>query len=66
MNTNIFGKPIIIEQFIKERRDICNSCEHLKTFVGAKFCESCGCSIWAKTQLKNTKCPEGKWDAQPN
>jgi hypothetical protein len=50
--------------FTEKRREICNKCEHLTTIIGAKVCNSCGCSIWAKTLLPNTKCPEGKWNAE--
>ena len=50
--------------FIQIRRDICNSCEHLKTFVGIESCDVCGCAIWAKTRIKSASCPKGKWNAQ--
>ena len=52
--------------FIDKRKLICNSCEHLKIIVGAKFCNSCGCAIWGKTMIKSQSCPEGKWDAEKN
>jgi len=52
--------------YIEIRRNICNSCEHLKIIIGAKFCNSCGCAIWGKTLMKNQSCPEGKWDAEKN
>ena len=52
--------------YIIERRDICDSCEHKKIVIGAKFCNSCGCAIWGKTLIKWEKCPEGKWNAEEN
>ncbi len=39
------------------RRNICEQCEYNKVSV----CMKCNCIIPAKTSLKNTKCPEGKW-----
>ena len=50
--------------FVERRREICNKCEHLTTIIGAKICNSCGCSIWAKTMIPIAKCPEGKWNAE--
>jgi hypothetical protein len=48
--------------FTLKRREICDKCEHLTTIIGAKVCDKCGCSIWAKTMIPGAKCPEGKWD----
>ena len=50
--------------FVERRREICNKCEHLTTVIGAKICNSCGCSVWAKTMIPIAKCPEGKWNAE--
>ena len=50
--------------FVQARREICSHCEHQKTLMGARFCDTCGCAIWGKTLLKFEKCPEGKWDAE--
>lgn len=50
--------------FIDKRRKICSTCEHLTVIIGAKVCNSCGCSIWGKTLIKSSKCPEGKWNAE--
>ena len=47
--------------FIEIRRNICDKCEHQKLLIGLKTCDKCGCVIWAKTQLKNSECPIGKW-----
>lgn len=52
--------------YIEKRRNICNSCEHKKIIIGAKFCNSCGCAIWGKTMIKSQSCPEGKWNAEKN
>lgn len=48
------------------RRQICDTCEHKKIVIGAKFCNSCGCAIWGKTLIKWEKCPKGKWNAEEN
>jgi len=53
-----------MKDYIQERREICNACEHKKIIIGAKMCEKCGCSIWAKTMIPIMKCPIGKWDAK--
>jgi hypothetical protein len=50
--------------FVETRREICNKCEHLTTIIGAKVCNKCGCSIWGKTLLSGSKCPDGKWNAE--
>jgi len=59
------GESSVIN-FVQQRRDICNSCEHLTTIIGIKSCEVCGCAIWSKTMMPGTKCPKGKWDAEKN
>jgi hypothetical protein len=58
------GKLQRIEDFVQNRRDICNSCEHKKVVIGANICDKCGCSIWAKSMIPAFKCPIGKWDAK--
>lgn len=50
--------------FIQKRRDICNSCEHLRIIIGAKICDKCGCSVWAKSMIPIAKCPIGKWESE--
>ena len=50
--------------FVARRREICEKCEHLTTIIGAKVCNKCGCSTWAKTMIPIAKCPEGKWNAE--
>ena len=52
--------------FYDTRREICNKCEHLTTYVGVKACKICGCAIWSKTLLKGQSCPVGNWDAEQN
>jgi hypothetical protein len=47
--------------FVERRREICNSCDHLKKYVGVRMCGKCGCSIWGKTMIPFAKCPIGKW-----
>lgn len=47
------------ESIVKNRMDICNSCEYLiKT---TKQCSECGCFMVFKTTLANAECPKGKW-----
>ena len=58
------GEDRKVITFVERRRDICNKCEHLTTIIGAKVCNKCGCSIWGKTMLSGSKCPEGKWNAE--
>ena len=48
---------------IKNRMDICSSCEH---FAITKQCKLCGCFMPAKTLLSNAACPIGKWDKEDN
>lgn len=55
------GQGSVEIPFYKQRREICNSCEHLKIFVGAKTCGKCGCSVWGKTLIPFAKCPIDKW-----
>jgi hypothetical protein len=50
--------------FVARRREICEKCEHLTTIIGAKVCNKCGCSTWAKTMIPIAKCPAGKWNAE--
>lgn len=50
----LIAEPEIVEQ----RISLCNSCEHLS---GLRNCKRCGCFVDAKTILKNTNCPVGKW-----
>ena len=39
--------------YVIVRRRICETCEHKKIIIGAKFCTSCGCAIWGKTLIRN-------------
>jgi hypothetical protein len=50
--------------FVKNRRDICDTCEHLTLLIGLKTCNKCGCSIWGKTLLRGSSCPIGKWNIE--
>lgn len=47
------------ESVIKNRMDICNSCEYL--IKATKQCSKCGCFMVLKTTLANAECPENKW-----
>jgi len=45
----------------QDRLNICFECE-LKTMkLGEALCTECNCFLKAKTMLKKTKCPLGKW-----
>jgi hypothetical protein len=46
----------------EQRLAICGDCEFQKTMaIIGRYCEKCGCILKAKTKLKWTKCPIGKW-----
>lgn len=51
-----------MDEYVKAREDICNSCDKMWIKFTARICGECGCFIKTKTMLKNTKCPLGKWD----
>ena len=51
-------------KFFEKRRLICDECEHKTQIMGINTCDACGCSIWAKTMIPISKCPEGKWNAE--
>ena len=61
MDSNTETKII---SWLQNRRDICNSCDKLTTYVGIKACSECGCAVWSKTMLRGQKCPLGKWNAE--
>jgi rRNA maturation endonuclease Nob1 len=45
---------------VREKRiTICKSCPEL--FQPTDTCKKCGCFVNAKTWIKNTTCPLGKW-----
>lgn len=60
----MWGKLQRLDEVVKKRREICNSCEHKKILMGAKICGKCGCSIWAKSAIPSFKCPLDKWDKE--
>lgn len=47
------------EDLAKRRLDICKSCEWYRP--KSNTCKKCGCFMKLKTQLKDAKCPIGKW-----
>lgn len=53
-------KVICPTEQIKERANICKTCEHL---TKVKTCAKCGCNIYLKVTLAFEKCPQGKWNA---
>ena len=47
----------------RERRyAICTACEH--RIVRLDACSKCLCYLPAKTSLKNSRCPLGKWSVK--
>jgi len=52
-------KLIASDDVVKDRLDICMSCEYLITYTNQ--CKKCGCFINLKTKIKNAKCPIDKW-----
>lgn len=42
-----------------ERYSICKGCEFYNELL--RSCKKCGCFLPAKTKLKNSNCPIGKW-----
>lgn len=48
--------------FVIKRRETCESCDRLRTFLGVKTCNECGCAIWAKSMIRDAKCPLNKWE----
>lgn len=61
MGQGSLNEEKIVIPFYEKRRKICFSCEHLKKIIGINTCEVCGCAIFAKTMLRNVKCPLNKW-----
>lgn len=47
------------DEIIKERREICNSCD--KYISATNTCSECGCVIALKTTVKIFECPLLKW-----
>lgn len=46
--------------WVKNRRDICNSCVHQKGII-RKRCGLCLCTTKVKTTFKEESCPLGFW-----
>jgi len=47
------------QELIKQRMDICNSCEWLNKRLVQ--CRKCGCFMKLKSTLKQASCPLDKW-----
>jgi len=54
-------KNYTTQEIRNERLDICKGCDRL--FKPTRTCKECGCFMAAKTWLKESRCPLGKWDA---
>jgi hypothetical protein len=58
------GKSIFVSSPIQESRiSTCNSCEYFNDKTTQ--CRQCGCFMSAKTRLKTSSCPVGKWNREP-
>lgn len=51
-------KQRLIDKDADTRMAVCLHCPHLNRF---KICERCKCFMPAKTRIKETVCPVGKW-----
>ncbi len=47
------------EELAEYRLEICKGCEHFSKL--SIRCKKCGCFMKLKTNLKDAKCPIGKW-----
>jgi hypothetical protein len=47
------------------RTSICNLCEFKEQFMGFDKCSLCGCFIYLKVSLNNSRCPKDKWTVIP-
>lgn len=45
----------------EERFKVCMSCPFISTKSKFGVCRQCGCLVYLKTKIINTKCPKGKW-----
>jgi len=62
---------IFVEKSVtRERKAICNKCEHkrgdfklfgITIFKRIDQCKICKCSLYAKTLLNTSECPQNKW-----
>lgn len=49
----------VIRELQHERIEICNTCPELRELT--RQCKQCGCFVDAKTLIKSSSCPIGKW-----
>lgn len=49
----------IDQQLAKQRIIVCESCDQLQR--PAYICKRCMCLVRAKSIIKQSKCPKGKW-----
>ena len=52
-------EKLISKERYKQRIQICLGCELYEKKLNR--CKSCGCFLILKAILRDTKCPEGKW-----
>jgi hypothetical protein len=53
------ANPDVIRKFDRQRITICMSCDRFSKYT--RLCKECGCFMPAKTKLRGSFCPIGKW-----
>lgn len=62
LNQTVIGKWESNEERITTVTNRLNHCYSCDKFINiTQMCSECGCFMKVKTQLKNAKCPLGKW-----
>jgi uncharacterized paraquat-inducible protein A len=59
VRSRVLGAKNVSEDEIKQRLEICNSCEFFQ--APSQRCKKCGCYLKWKTAWRSQKCPVGKW-----
>lgn len=47
--------------FAENRIKICKRCSHREEFAGMEFCSLCFCEIYAKSEVEDEICLDGRW-----
>lgn len=58
---NIVYKMFATKEAVKQRVDICKTCEYFDKIVFGS-CKVCGCLVKLKAHLAGASCPVDKWD----
>lgn len=57
----MFDQSLVAPKNIANKRlEICEKCEFL--FKPTFSCKKCGCFMKVKARLKDSRCPENKWE----